>query len=120
MRDMGNVFFFGSWKSGFKAVALSEDYKPNRSDERQCIEQAGGNVMVGGVLVVSHAFGNRLLKCFVVAEPEIQNEIIKDDVDYLVITTNGLWDVVSNDEVVSLVKSIENPKVAARKLCCAV
>ncbi|XP_057868699.2 probable protein phosphatase 2C member 13, mitochondrial [Cryptomeria japonica] len=88
---------------------------------------------VGGVLAVSRAFGNRLLKRFVVAEPEIrcipwtvhgtdlhiwncQEEIIKDDVDCLVITTDGLWDVVSNDEVVSLVKSIENPEAAARKL----
>ncbi|XP_059072849.1 probable protein phosphatase 2C member 13, mitochondrial isoform X2 [Cryptomeria japonica] len=43
-------------------------------------------------------------------------EIIKDDVDCLVITTDGLWDVVSNDEAVSLVKSIENPEAAARKL----
>jgi protein phosphatase 1L len=39
-----------------------------------------GTWSVGGVLVVSHAFGNRLLKHFVVAEPEIQEEIIKDDV----------------------------------------
>ncbi|XP_057814733.2 probable protein phosphatase 2C member 13, mitochondrial isoform X2 [Cryptomeria japonica] len=103
-------------------VALSEDHKPNRSDERQRIEQAGGNVMwagtwrVGGVLAVSRAFGNRLLKRFVVAEPEIQEEIIKDDVDCLVIASDGLWDVVSNDEAVSLVKSIEDPEAAARKL----
>ncbi|GLJ09635.1 hypothetical protein SUGI_0113160 [Cryptomeria japonica] len=104
-------------------VALSEDYKPNGSDECQRIEQAGGNFSflprtwrVGGVLVVSRAFGNQLLKRFVVAEPEIQEEIIKDDVDCLVITTDGLWDVVSNDEAVSLVKSIENPEAAARKL----
>ncbi|KAH9307880.1 hypothetical protein KI387_035791 [Taxus chinensis] len=105
-----------------EAVALSEDHKPNRSDERQRIEQAGGNVMwagtwrVGGVLAVSRAFGNRLLKRFVVAEPEIQEEIIKDDVDCLVIASDGLWDVVSNEDAVSLVKSIEDPEAAARKL----
>ncbi|KAK9121860.1 hypothetical protein Syun_019477 [Stephania yunnanensis] len=61
-----------------KAIPLSEDHKPNRSDERKRIESAGGVVMwagtwrVGGVLAMSRAFGNRLLKQFVVAEPEIQ------------------------------------------------
>ncbi|XP_076960880.1 putative protein phosphatase 2C 76 [Bidens hawaiensis] len=64
-------------KSG-KAIPLSEDHKPNRSDERKRIENAGGVVMwagtwrVGGVLAMSRAFGNRMLKQFVVAEPEIQ------------------------------------------------
>nr|ABK22639.1 unknown [Picea sitchensis] len=105
-----------------EAIPLSEDHKPNRSDERQRIEQAGGNVMwagtwrVGGVLAVSRAFGNRLLKRFVVAEPEIQEEIIKDDVEFLVIASDGLWDVISNEDAVSLVKSIEDPEAAARKL----
>ncbi|XP_043688519.1 probable protein phosphatase 2C 76 isoform X2 [Telopea speciosissima] len=63
-----------------RAIPLSEDHKPNRSDERKRIESAGGVVMwagtwrVGGVLAMSRAFGNRLLKPFVVAEPEIQLE----------------------------------------------
>jgi len=51
-----------------EAIPLSEDHKPNRSDERQHIEQAW---RVGGVLAVSRAFGNHLLKRFVVAEPEV-------------------------------------------------
>ena len=50
------------------ALALSEDHKPNRTDERSRIEAAGGVVVwagtwrVGGVLAVSRAFGDRLLK----------------------------------------------------------
>ena len=45
------------------AFPLSEDHKPNRTDERQRIESAGGVVVwagtwrVGGVLAVSRAFG---------------------------------------------------------------
>jgi len=105
-----------------KAIALSEDHKPNRSDERKRIESAGGIVMwagtwrVGGVLAMSRAFGNRLLKQFVIAEPEIQEQEINDELEFLIIASDGLWDVVPNEDVVSLVKMEEEPEAAARKL----
>nr|CAB3464308.1 unnamed protein product [Digitaria exilis] len=104
-----------------KAIALSEDHKPNRSDERKRIESAGGIVMwagtwrVGGVLAMSRAFGNRLLKQFVIAEPEIQELEIDDELEFLIIASDGLWDVVPNEDAVSLVK-MEEPEAAARKL----
>ncbi len=56
----------------YAAVQLSDDHKPNRTDERTRIEAAGGVVVwagtwrVGGVLAVSRAFGDRLLKRYVV------------------------------------------------------
>ncbi|KAF6986681.1 hypothetical protein CFC21_004406 [Triticum aestivum] len=108
-------------KSG-KAIALSDDHKPNRSDERKRIESAGGIVMwagtwrVGGVLAMSRAFGNRLLKQFVVAEPEIQDQEIDDELEFLILASDGLWDVVPNEDAVSLVKMEEDPEAAARKL----
>ncbi|KAG6552680.1 hypothetical protein Mapa_005627 [Marchantia paleacea] len=107
---------------GGKAFALSKDHKPNRDDERQRIEEAGGVVMwagtwrVGGVLAVSRAFGDRLLKRYVVAEPEIQEETIRDDVEFLVLASDGLWDVVSNQDAVSMVQAIDNAEDAATKL----
>ncbi len=107
---------------GGEAFALSSDHKPNRADERQRIEDAGGVVMwvgtwrVGGVLAVSRAFGDRLLKRYVVAEPEIQEDIIQKGVDFLILASDGLWDVVTNQEAVSMVKSIEDAAEAANKL----
>jgi protein phosphatase 1L len=104
------------------AVPLSTDHKPNRTDERQRIEDAGGVVMwvgtwrVGGVLAVSRAFGDRLLKRYVVAEPEIQEDTIKEGVDFLVLASDGLWDVVTNDEAVSMVGPVPDPEDAARML----
>ncbi|CAK9226169.1 hypothetical protein BDL97_05G018600 [Sphagnum fallax] len=104
------------------AVPLSSDHKPNRTDERQRIEDAGGVVMwvgtwrVGGVLAVSRAFGDRLLKRYVVAEPEIQEDTIKEGVDFLVLASDGLWDVVTNDEAVSMVGPVPDPEDAARML----
>ncbi len=107
---------------GGEAVALSTDHKPNRTDERQRIEDAGGVVMwagtwrVGGVLAVSRAFGDRLLKQYVVADPEIQEDTIKEGVDFLVLASDGLWDVVSNQDAVSMVATIPDAEEAANKL----
>ncbi|KAL3650546.1 hypothetical protein CASFOL_006949 [Castilleja foliolosa] len=105
-----------------KAIPLSEDHKPNRSDERERIETAGGVVMwagtwrVGGVLAMSRAFGNRMLKQFVVAEPEIQDLEVDQDLELLVLASDGLWDVVPNEDAISIAQTEENPEGAARKL----
>ncbi|XVF53428.1 hypothetical protein PTKIN_Ptkin05aG0098800 [Pterospermum kingtungense] len=104
------------------AIPLSEDHKPNRSDERKRIENAGGVVMwagtwrVGGVLAMSRAFGNRMLKQFVVAEPEIQDREIDEEIELLVLASDGLWDVVPNEDAVSLALAEEEVETAARKL----
>ncbi|XP_006646107.3 probable protein phosphatase 2C 7 isoform X2 [Oryza brachyantha] len=105
-----------------KAIALSKDHKPNRKDEKKRIENAGGLVIwsgtwrVSGVLAMSRAFGNRLLKRFVVADPEIQEQEIDDDLEFLILASDGLWDVVSNEHAVAFVKAEEGPEAAARKL----
>lgn len=105
-----------------KAIPLSEDHKPNRVDERKRIENAGGVVMwagtwrVGGVLAMSRAFGNRMLKQFVVAEPEIQEEEVNEELELLVLASDGLWDVVPNEDAVSIALGEEEPEAAARKL----
>ncbi|KAF3440127.1 hypothetical protein FNV43_RR18405 [Rhamnella rubrinervis] len=103
------------------AIPLSIDHKPDRSDERERIEQAGGFIIwagtwrVGGVLAVSRAFGDKLLKPYVVAEPEIQEEEI-DGVDFIIIASDGLWNVISNKDAVAIVQDITEAEEASRKL----
>ncbi|CAN6451034.1 unnamed protein product [Victoria cruziana] len=104
------------------AIAVSRDHKPDQTDERQRIEDAGGFVMwagtwrVGGVLAVSRAFGDRQLKQYVVADPEIKEEVIDSSLEFLILASDGLWDVVSNEEAVSMVKSVDDPEGAAKRL----
>ncbi|CAK7346864.1 unnamed protein product [Dovyalis caffra] len=103
------------------AIPLSIDHKPDRSDERQRIEEAGGFIIwagtwrVGGVLAVSRAFGDKLLKPYVVAEPEIQEEEI-DGVEFIIVASDGLWNVLSNKDAVALVQDITDAEAASRKL----
>ncbi|XP_069153360.1 probable protein phosphatase 2C 45 isoform X1 [Solanum lycopersicum] len=103
------------------AIPLSIDHKPDRSDERERIEQAGGFIIwagtwrVGGVLAVSRAFGDKMLKPYVVADPEIQEEEI-DGVQFLIVASDGLWNVLSNEEAVTIVQDIKDAEAASRKL----
>ncbi|KAG2648537.1 hypothetical protein PVAP13_1NG023600 [Panicum virgatum] len=107
---------------GGQAIAVSRDHKPDQSDERQRIEDAGGFVMwagtwrVGGVLAVSRAFGDKLLKQYVVADPEIKEEVVDSSLEFLILASDGLWDVVTNEEAVAMVKPIQDPQEAADKL----
>lgn len=84
------------------AVPMSVDHKPNTREERTRIEDAGGVVVwagtwrVGGVLAVSRAFGDRPLKRFVIPTPDVRDEVITVDDDCLILASDGLWDVVSN------------------------
>jgi protein phosphatase 1L len=100
---------------GGETVALSIDQTPNRTDERKHIEDAGGFV-VEGLSRVSHAFGARSLKQYVVADPEIQEYDIEEGVDFLVLATAGLWNVLSNQEAVSRVESLVDPEEAVNAL----
>ncbi|AQK68563.1 putative protein phosphatase 2C 10 [Zea mays] len=107
---------------GGQAIAVSRDHKPDQTDERQRIEDAGGFVMwagtwrVGGVLAVSRAFGDKLLKQYVVADPEIKEEVVDSSLEFLILASDGLWDVVTNEEAVAMVKPIQDPQEAANKL----
>ncbi|KAK9914888.1 hypothetical protein WJX75_001932 [Coccomyxa subellipsoidea] len=107
---------------GGKAIPLSEDHKPNRSDERSRIEAAGGVVVwagtwrVGGVLAVSRAFGDRLLKRYVVATPDVREEMLTTQDEIMILASDGLWDVLSNQEAINLIKDIQDAEKAAKKL----
>lgn len=55
---------------------------------------------VCGVLAVTRAFGNNSIKATVNAEPEVSKHSITDDFEYIVIASDGVWDVLSNEDVV--------------------
>lgn len=86
-----------------KAIPLSSDHKPDRPDELNRIEEAGGRVIywdgprVLGVLAMSRAIGDNYLKPYVSSEPEVTVTDRMDEDDFLILASDGLWDVVSND-----------------------
>lgn len=85
------------------AIPLSVDHKPNRPDELNRIQEAGGRVIfwdgprVLGVLAMSRAIGDNYLKPYVISDPEVTVTDRSPDDECLILASDGLWDVVSNE-----------------------
>ncbi len=107
---------------GGNAVTLSWDHKPTQTDEQKRIVDEGGILIWDGTWQVpgggvSRAFGDQLLKQYVVAEPDIQEVTIEEGVDILFLASAVLWDVVSNQDAVSIVlEYISDVEEAANRL----
>ncbi|KAL4589264.1 hypothetical protein LXL04_002170 [Taraxacum kok-saghyz] len=89
---------------GKEAIPLSTDHKPNREDEYARIEAAGGKVIqwnghrVFGVLAMSRSIGDRYLKPWIIPEPEVTFTARAREDECLILASDGLWDVMSNEE----------------------
>lgn len=103
-------------------LVCSEDHKPGRPDETRRIRAAGGTVehgslgagplRVDGALAVSRAIGDFHFKprtkapaeCKVTAVPEVSTTRCRAG-DWLLLACDGIFDVVSNEEVRDFVSS---------------
>lgn len=99
-----------------KAHFATEDHKPYNEGERLRIEKAGGTVMmqrVNGSLAVSRALGDFDYKKKLDFEPSEQLVSPEPDItaydrneekdQFLLLACDGIFDVMTNDEVVSFV-----------------
>ncbi|KAL1217693.1 putative protein phosphatase 2C 78 [Cardamine amara subsp. amara] len=93
-----------------KPIPLSSDHKPDRPDELDRIEAAGGRVIywdgprVLGVLAMSRAIGDNYLKPYVISKPEVTvTDRVKED-DFIILASDGLWDVISNETACNVVR----------------
>lgn len=69
-------------------------------------------------IAVSRAFGDRLLKKYVVAEPDILDTALTGGDTLLIMATDGLWDVVSNQDAISMVRVCACPAAANNLTYC--
>ncbi|XP_062232192.1 protein phosphatase 2C 51-like [Phragmites australis] len=104
---------------GGVAVPLSTDHKPDRPDELERVEAAGGRVInwngyrVLGVLATSRSIGDYYLKPYVSAEPEVTVMDRTDQDEFLILASDGLWDVVSNEVACKIVRNCLNGRAAS-------
>jgi len=97
------------------------DHKPNRADEYIRITDSQGlvyNKRVNGFLAVSRAFGNYGLdKRLIISEPAYAEVQLTENNKFLLLATDGLWDKVTNEEVIEKLKGMKaNAQDVARLL----
>lgn len=104
------------------AIALTEDHKPELDPEKRRIEALGGFVSffgcwrVMGILAMSRAIGDLFLKPYVSAEPDVCSIAIDARDEFVVLASDGIFDVFDNDQVVRIVRSSPSPQEAATRL----
>ncbi|CAL5364504.1 unnamed protein product [Camellia sinensis] len=93
---------------------------PDRPDELERIEGAGGRVIdwngprVLGVLSTSRSIGDHYLKPFVIPKPEIIVSKRTSADEFLILATDGLWDVVSNEVACQVVRRCLDGRIKRR------
>ncbi|KAI4388543.1 hypothetical protein MLD38_000862 [Melastoma candidum] len=128
-RDEGNSLI---------AVQLTVDLKPDLPREAARIQECKGRVFalqdepeVARVwlpnsdspgLAMARAFGDFCLKDFgLISVPEIYYRRLTERDEFIILATDGVWDVLSNKEAVDIVSSAPGRSTAARALVdCAV
>lgn len=107
------------------AVALSKDHVASCVEERDRVIKAGGQVKwqidtwrVGSAaLQVTRSIGDDDVKPAVTAEPEVTETILSTDDEFLVMASDGLWDIISNEEVISIIKdTVKEPGMCSKRL----
>ncbi|OJT06950.1 Protein phosphatase 2C -like protein [Trametes pubescens] len=102
-----------------KGVRLTYDHKGSDKQEAKRIMDAGGFVMSGrvnGVLAVTRSLGDSSMKEFVVGSPYTTETELNEEDEFLILACDGLWDVVSDQAAVELVRGIADPRKAAEEL----
>ncbi|KAL8122177.1 putative protein phosphatase 2C 47 [Apium graveolens] len=96
-----------------RAIELSKDHKPNCTSEKLRIEKLGGVIYDGylnGQLSVARALGDWHMKgpkgspCPLSSEPEMEEIVLTKDDEFLIIGCDGLWDVMSSQYAVTVVR----------------
>lgn len=113
------------------AIQLTVDLKPDLPREAERIKRCKGRVFalqdepeVSRVwlpfddapgLAMARAFGDFCLKEYgVISIPEVSHRIITEKDKFIVLASDGVWDVLSNEEVIEIVSSSPTRSTAAR------
>ncbi|KAL8511017.1 hypothetical protein ACS0TY_017735 [Phlomoides rotata] len=115
------------------AIQLTVDLKPDLPKEAERIKRCRGRVFAlqdepevqrvwlpfddAPGLAMARAFGDFCLKEYgVISIPEFSHRILSDRDKFIVLASDGVWDVLSNEEVVETVSSAPTRSSAARIL----
>ena len=115
----------GKYNNKWSYVNLTRDHKPKEEDEKKRILEKGGKISKekdefgnktgiariwkkdgGNIgLALTRSFGDEILsKIGVICEPEVKEFILDKDDKFIIIGTDGLWEYITSQECVEIVK----------------
>jgi protein phosphatase 1L len=101
-------------KKNNKVIQLSEDHKPNSTQERNRIRKLGGKIYYDGYdwrikdLSLSRAVGDVEAKPYVTHLPQIYRYKLSKKDKFAIFACDGLWDVMSNKKAAEFVLNQQN------------
>ncbi|KAI8015312.1 putative protein phosphatase 2C 13 [Camellia lanceoleosa] len=96
------------------AVPITQDHRTSYLPERRRVEELGGTIKFrypNGELAVTRALGDWYMKSPfgsvslspLTAEPDVHQIVLTEDDEFLIMASDGIWDVLSNQEAVDIV-----------------
>ncbi|XP_019160750.1 PREDICTED: probable protein phosphatase 2C 28 isoform X3 [Ipomoea nil] len=103
---------------------ITVDHDPLKRKEKKMVESKGGFVSekpgniprVDGQLAMTRAFGDAKLKEHITVEPDVTIEKIDKETEFIVLASDGLWKVTSNEEVADCIREMKSGQKAAEEL----
>ncbi|KAF8031952.1 hypothetical protein BT93_D0997 [Corymbia citriodora subsp. variegata] len=105
-----------------KAKQITVDHEPQK--ERELVESRGGFVSqrpgnvprVDGQLAMTRAFGDEKVKDHITSEPDIFIMNINRGTEFILLASDGLWKVMSNQEAADCIMEIDDAWEASKAL----
>ncbi|CAN4110348.1 unnamed protein product [Withania somnifera] len=107
-----------------KVKQITVDHEPENEEEKDLVESKGGFLIkkpgnvprVDGQLAMTRAFGDAKVRDHITVVPNVTIEKLDGDTECIILASDGLWKVMSNEEVANLIRGMENGKKAAEEL----
>ncbi|XP_057525182.1 probable protein phosphatase 2C 12 [Amaranthus tricolor] len=120
-------------ENGVTAVQLTTELKPGIPEEAKRIRRFNGRVFArrneagfprawlpdsqSPGMAMSRSFGDLVMKHYgIISTPVITDHHITSNDLFILLATDGVWDVLSNEEVALIVWGAENEKMAAKSV----
>lgn len=120
-------------EEGIVAIQLTTDFKPGVPSEAERIRKCNGRVLAlkeephiqrvwlphddSPGLAMSRAFGDFVLKYHgIIATPDVSYHRLSPNDQFLVLASDGVWDVLNNEDVIAIVSAAHSEEAAAKSV----
>jgi len=99
-----------------RAAFATQDHKASDPIEQKRITDLGGQVTNGRIndkLSVARALGDSNLSPYVSAVPDVFEQVISRYDEFMILASDGIWDVLTPDDAVNIIVSRQKKSVSS-------